>query len=433
MNPWKFDVSLAIPCGSQIMLLPDGSLPTFRLKSVYSHLHLLQRELRATFNAEMTLRRWITERADKETRTVDSIWLVENHTPNWTPPPGAIWIESAESIQDEWLRTTLTKAFDLIHDDSPCPPWFKHGWFAETQQWITTTLTDLGHTITSPPEQFKQSFISTLLRAETSDGVFFFKVPNTRALFCDEPTVTRRLSALFPQHIPEPVAIDAPRHWMIVPNMGETLRDSEDQTPEVYKRVLREYARLQIQTIPQINTLLAAGCLDRRLSVLINQLDEVAADESIDARLTPEERTAWHATLPKVKALCAELEAFNVPHTLVHGDFHAANIIVQDDRMIFFDWTDACIAHPFLDPLPLIDFDAPDHAETLRDTYLECWTDFAPMDELRRAYDIASIVAAAHQIVSYQRIRIIIPSHDRTEWEWAEPYFIRLILKQSSG
>mgnify|MGYP002713153482 CR=1 FL=1 len=418
MNPWKFDITLAIPDGSRILMLADGTLPVFRSETMFSHLHLLQREVHKTLNADITLLRLVAELPNRETRIVRAVWLVENRTPDWTPPAGSTWITDSTSITDEWLQGAVDKALELLQDTAPLPPWFYAGWFAEARQWTTHTLTELGYTLTAPPEQFKQFGISALLRTETTDGAVYFKVPNSKPLFCNEPSVTQTLSTLFPQNIPTPIAIDPERRWMLTKDMGNTLRDNGAPSPETLKRVIQEYAQFQIQSIQHIDTLLDAGCLDRRLNVLANQLDDVSTEAD------------WLAAIPKIKALCHELAGFNIPHTLVHGDFHAANIIIQDESVIYFDWTDACIAHPFLDPLPLIDFDAQDHAEMIRDAYLACWTDFAPMPELRRAYDIATILAAAHQIVSYHHIHAAMPPHEQGNWEWAVPHFMKTIFKE---
>jgi len=38
-----------------------------------------------------------------------------------------------------------------------------------------------------------------------------------------------------------------------------------------------------------------------------------------------------------------------LPSTLVHGDLHADNIARTGRGYVLFDWTDACVGHPFVD------------------------------------------------------------------------------------
>ena len=42
------------------------------------------------------------------------------------------------------------------------------------------------------------------------------------------------------------------------------------------------------------------------------------------------------------------------PDALRHGDTHLGNIAVRNGVALFFDWSDACIALPFLDLAPLL-------------------------------------------------------------------------------
>ena len=77
----------------------------------------------------------------------------------------------------------------------------------------------------------------------------------------------------------------------------------------------------------------------------------------------------------------------------------------------FFDWTDACVAHPFLD-LPTIrrgtSF-AGEEVEAelrlrLRDAYLAEWASFEPPHRLARAWELALPLGALRQAVSYRSI-----------------------------
>jgi hypothetical protein len=294
---------------------------------------------------------------------------------------------------------------------------------------MTQALTDMGFTLLTSPEQFKLATISALLRAETTAGNVYFKVALALPLFGNEPKLSAALGQIAPQAIPAPIAIDAERRWMLTADFGTQVRGS-DPSPDQLEQIVTTYAQLQISTATQLNTLFEAGCLDRRLDVLAAQIDPLFADEACYSQLNDDERAAWQASAPRLKTLCQQLAAYHVPYTLVHGDFHAANVATQGERILFFDWTDACVAHPFFDLPVFIDFDAQDHAERLRDAYLAQWTAYEPMEKLREAYTLASILGALHQAVSYQGILNGMEAEQRGAWIWAVPMFARSILKQ---
>ena len=121
--------------------------------------------------------------------------------------------------------------------------------------------------------------------------------------------------------------------------------------------------------------------------------------------------TALAAAVPRLRAACAELAGLAVPPSLVHGDLHLANVAKGPRGYLFFDWTDACVAHPFLD-LPTMrrgsafaeddDEDEAELRERLRAAYLPEWASFEPPARLARAWELAAPLGALHQAVSYR-------------------------------
>ena len=55
------------------------------------------------------------------------------------------------------------------------------------------------------------------------------------------------------------------------------------------------------------------------------------------------------SSLPQLHDLIGHLAAGPLPETLVHGDFHPWNVQRDGDRLVIFDWSDACWGHPFFD------------------------------------------------------------------------------------
>ena len=53
--------------------------------------------------------------------------------------------------------------------------------------------------------------------------------------------------------------------------------------------------------------------------------------------------------VPRFIEMGRELAALPIPQTLVHGDLHLSNVSRQAGQYVLFDWTDACVSHPFFD------------------------------------------------------------------------------------
>lgn len=163
-------------------------------------------------------------------------------------------------------------------------------------------------------------------------------------------------------------------------------------------------------------------------------VEETARLPGIDATtwLSAGEMAQLRDAAPTLAAACGELAAFAVPATLVHGDLHLSNVTDGPAGYRYFDWTDACISHPFVD---LLAFFHEDEEEVegglrtrLRDAYLAEWTSFEPPGRLLRAWRLAEPVAAFHYALSYRSIAAgIEPPLDR-HMAASTAYWLRKVL-----
>jgi aminoglycoside phosphotransferase (APT) family kinase protein len=190
----------------------------------------------------------------------------------------------------------------------------------------------------------------------------------------------------------------------------------------VVEEVASSFARLQVEAAGQTGRLLAAGCNDRRLGRLAAQAEAWLPDLEATGELpgiddatwlSSDERAALLAALPQLRACCQELAGLAVPPSLVHGDLQLGNVARGPGGYRFFDWTDACVAHPFLDLATIrrgTSFaDGEDQREReLRErlvgAYLPEWAAFEPPERLARAVRLAAPLGALHQAVSYRAI-----------------------------
>ena len=75
--------------------------------------------------------------------------------------------------------------------------------------------------------------------------------------------------------------------------------------------------------------------------------------------------------------------------SVVHTEAHDGNLFVRDGHVRLLDWAEAVVSHPFVGavlPLRFAVERTGGSAEALRDAYLEPFTRFAPMAELRQAF-----------------------------------------------
>jgi Phosphotransferase enzyme family len=299
-------------------------------------------------------------------------------------------------------------------------PWAARGWFAEAEAWLRSAMEAAGRPVTGPVRQVRVWELSCVLRAPTSVGDVWFKANRASPLFVDEGSVMGTLAGLFPDRVPAPLAVDVERGWMVLDDFGEEV--GWGAPVEVAEEVARAHARMQVEAAAHVEELLAAGCHDRRLDRLAAEaaawlpaIEATGRLPGIDAAtwLSEREMAALRAAVPRLRARCAELAGYAVPPSIVHGDLHLGNVARGPAGWLLFDWTDACVAHPFLD-LPTMrrgtafaeddDEGEVELRERLRAAYLPEWASFEPPERLARAWELALPLGALHHAISYRSV-----------------------------
>lgn len=385
--------------------------------------------------ARYTTLRYLRFDVDADARRNRAVYALENHSPTWQPPDGAAWMGRSDLADLPFMYPEHRDLADTVlaeMEDGRVPelrePWARPGWFEQASTWTASELARLGYTLTAPVEQVKSWGISATLRAHTTAGMVYFKVASSRPLFVHEPRLMRRLAELYPGHIPTPLSIDEARRWMLLADFGPVV--GWDAPVEVQEEMLRVYGVLQRDTVSRIDDLRAVGCLDRGLDRLAAQVDPLLADTDTLARqLDAPEIERLRDLAPRLKAMCAELASYAVPHALVHGDLHLGNVARPADSYLFFDWTDACITHPFFDTISIFQSETPGVEARLRDVYLSLWTDYEPMDRLHAAWGLAKPLSALHQAVSYQYLIHSLEEIRKDELFSGLPYWLRKLLE----
>ena len=274
-------------------------------------------------------------------------------------------------------------------------PWQREGWFANAVSWIEKMLPSV-----SEVRQFATWGNSSVLRVRTRHERAWFKA--TIPYFASEPVVTAMLGELLPGRVPDVLGLDAARGWVLLEDLG----DEPVDTLPVGERLggLLAVGELHRASIGLIDALLDGGCLDRRPQVLSEQIGALAADRTIALPEGLADRL--EAAAPRLQELCAQMASSPIPPTLVHGDLHGGNIMRTAGRYVAFDWSDACVADPFVDVLMFLTRlpDGSNLRTMFRGRYLEAWPGVTPVEAEAYA-ELAEPLAAMHHAVTYRGLR----------------------------
>jgi hypothetical protein len=361
------------------------------------------------FEQRLGTRPWLLRQVrydeDEAARRVAGVFELELQDAGWRRPAHGRWVGrddlAALRLAEQPQRELLDRYLAELAAPPERPPWAQPGWLDGVRAWVEGEAARLGHRVVAL-EQVKHWSISSVLRVVTDGPELYFKVAARLPLFGDEAVVTARLAERFPGYAPEPLAVEPEQNWLLLRAFPEHFRMRT--TPLDTKReFFRRFATLQRRSVELAPQLLADGCLDRRLEVLEAQLEPLVHDTEAVAKLDRNERRRLRALLPTFGEACRSLAGFGIPPALVHGDLHYGNLTRIAGNLVYFDWSDACLAHPFID-LHSLQWERMQHHAALVDAYLEPWEDVAPRAQLLGAVELARVVIPLHHAVSYATI-----------------------------
>jgi aminoglycoside/choline kinase family phosphotransferase len=253
---------------------------------------------------------------------------------------------------------------------------------------------------------------SRVLRVPTVEEDLYLKQCAPVQAF--EVPLTVALAERWPDRVPQVVAADPERAWLLLRDAGTRLRESGDLG--TYTRALELYGELQREEVAHVDELLALGVPDVRLPVVAAAYEPFFED---DHGLERDEVAGLRALAPRFHELCAELETFGLPDSIQHDDLHDGNVFVRDGRVAIFDWGDSSVAHPLwslVKPLR----DAGDRGldpEPLCAAYLVAWSAVEPEARLRAALRVAVPLGTFAYALQVRRLLGFMPAEKRPDLE----------------
>lgn len=282
------------------------------------------------------------------------------------------------------------------------PPWTTRSGREAIEVWIDTALARLDRRRLAAPTTVLMWELACVLRVETDDGPLFFKASVPRSSAAAEARNLISLMTHLPgAPTPQPLIVDDVLGWMLLPEHGTELRDLD--APHIWEAAARQYATLQIASIPRADALVHAGLPDLRGRRLFVELTTLFRHPHALNALTGDETDRLRRSSPRLVDLYVWLETSGLPAALVHGDFHGGSAVLHGDRLLFVNWPHASIGLPFLDLTILLHdaghFFSAGVVQRLRDAYLDAWIAYGSPGRLHAIYALAQPLGYLHRAI----------------------------------
>jgi hypothetical protein len=350
-------------------------------------------------------------RADADGRTS---YLCELDAPatSWEPRAPGYWL-ALRDVDPARLAPGLTEGITSWLEEqhgAPIPPqrapWARPGWLDEVHAWASQRFA-----VRSGPHLVRQWPLSSVQRIETDEGPLYLKA--AFALFHHEPVVTDALCQRHPGLVPEIVAVERKRGWLLMRELPEA--QVADHRFASWLETVRTLAGIQQDWTDRGAQLAALGAPDRSVERLRLELPHLAERYPTVSR-----------ALPRLERLCDALAATELDQTLVHGDFHPGNAVSGANGIVIFDWSDACLAPACFDLATFLRWTrSAKRRDGLVAAYADCWE----TSDIRRLWSLAAPLAHLHHAVSYLQIGAALEPADRGLFPYEPRRWVRAALK----
>lgn len=314
------------------------------------------------------------------------------------------------------IRTGLAEYAGDVPWPAERPAWYRPGWSAQVDGWVDGQLVRVGLTRTGESEAVKVWSLSAVLRVPVLDAgrATCVYVKATCDHFRAEPAVTRLVASYAPAVVPDVLAVDRARAWIL---MRPFTDGDVERRPETAPAAARAIAEVQLRLVGRDEDVLAAGAPDRRLAPTLAAFEQLVTAGLELPLLSADERQQAVGMLPWVRSELAALAAVGMPASIGHGDLHIGNYVADAAGIRIFDWSDAALTCPVLDALLLAASAGGDHERSTLDAYAGVWAEHRPEVDVAAALRLAAVPHLVYQAVSYEGIYG--GQEEQSRWEMA--------------
>ena len=298
---------------------------------------------------------------------------------------------------------------DLFDNSSYLKPLSRLHWLDQARMWIQNFVSADAKSLNGEVYQLNAGGGFALAHFGTQEGRgYWLKAvgpPNTH-----EYALTLELARILPDFLPPIVASRKDWNAWVMEDFGASFRQELGVAP--FEKAVHLMSSLQLQTTSIIDLLLAAGCADRRISMLLNQLDGMIEylEETMTYQLSTKASRLGRGELHQLKSsllgACSEMLDLQVPDALLHGDMNPGNILFNGERCVFIDWAEAFVGNPFLAFEGLATHlivtrpgTTSAWIENLRQLYKREWQSVLSEKRLSRAFCLTPLIAIASDLL----------------------------------
>jgi Phosphotransferase enzyme family len=233
-------------------------------------------------------------------------------------------------------RVTLEESLQMVASPH-ARPWQREGWSECVLEWLSTLLPG-----ELQLEAINADDLTCVMRFRIGEESVYFKAGyNSR-----EAIVTARLASVFPNLVPEVIAHNPERNWLLTKDAGHYL--SRSSSVNQWQASLFALATFH-QAEPQLFEGLELPFYP--FADLANRGEAFLHDASVLQTwgLTDEQIEGLEQLIPSLYDAFGRVRALGLSACFTHGDAHPKNALTNDASCYWFDWSEAGFAHPFLD------------------------------------------------------------------------------------
>jgi Phosphotransferase enzyme family len=304
--------------------------------------------------------------------------------------------------------------------------WQEAHWTTVITHWLQghlKTQVSLGE-----PASHDLAFIA---QVHANGETYYFKAGDKTR----EATLTSYLAKAFPSLLPEVVAFDGERDWLLTRDAGHYLSTVAQANcwQEALANLALFHQRADTMAFEKL------GCSRGNFETLAKRGEAFLRNTTYlqNWGMNEEQVLGLEHLIPRLYQAHENVAALGLKECPVHGDAYPMNVLVKEQIPVWFDWREASIAHPFMDVgwflawtfLPkkreLELLKTPDAATLLWASYLHSFgLKYAEAD-----MNDAVIIALTHRMLNYHDRFYMWQSSTASPRPQYVPYFLKLLLR----